>query len=66
MMYEFYYSDLDNEELMQAKVEQEAEALRQHRQCYDPTSPLMRTMSVNVYDEEVLTQEAAELREATL
>ncbi len=47
MMYEFYYSDLDNKELMQAKEEQEAEALRQHRQCYDPTSPFMTTTSVD-------------------
>jgi len=64
MMYEFYYSDLDNEALMQAKVEQEAEALRQHRQRYDPTSPFMTTMSVDVYDDEAL--QVAELREVTL
>jgi len=61
-MYEFYYNDLDNEEeLMQAKVEQEAAALYQQSQCYDPTSPLMRTRPVNIYDEKELpVQEAVE------
>ncbi|NOY71612.1 MAG: hypothetical protein GXP14_04430 [Gammaproteobacteria bacterium] len=50
MMYEFYYSDLDNEALIQARVEQEAEALHQHRQHDDPTSPLVAAISLNIQD----------------
>lgn len=52
MMYEFYYSDLDNKALIQARVEQEAEALHQHRQHDDPTSPPEATIYLSIQGDE--------------